>query len=96
MVNSKALSGRILGVALLNEIYEGYEKLPAGVEHFAVTEEYEQYLILLEPVINHVWRIMDAYQGSATFPLNISEEEFYEARLSYIERKLDFRLSNTG
>ncbi|MBD5540639.1 MAG: ABC transporter permease subunit [Lachnospiraceae bacterium] len=87
MVNSRALSGRILGEILLNEIHEGYEKLPAGVEQFTVTEEYEQYLIPLEPVINYIWKIMDAYQGSVViFPMDISEEELYEARLSYIRK----------
>lgn len=85
MADSRALSGRILGNVLLNEIHEAYEKLPAGVEQFTLTEEYKKYLIPLEPVINYVWDVMDAYQGSVMFPLNISEEELYEARLSCVE-----------
>lgn len=85
MTNSRALSGRILGSVLLNEIHEAYEKLPAGVEQFTLTEEYEKYLIPLEPVINYVWDIMDAYQGSVMFPLDISEEELYEARRFCVE-----------
>lgn len=32
MESSRALSGRILGNELLNQIAEGYEKLPKGVE----------------------------------------------------------------
>lgn len=85
MTNSRALSGRILGSVLLNEIHEAYEKQPAGVEQFTLTEEYEKYLIPLEPVINYVWDIMDAYQGSVMFPLDISEEELYEARRFCVE-----------
>lgn len=87
MINSRALSGRILGNALLNEIHEAYEKLPAGVEQFTLTEEYERYLIPLKPVINYVWDIMDAYQGSVMFPLDVSEEELYEARLFCVEER---------
>lgn len=87
MVNSRALSGRILGEVLLNEICEGYEKLPKDVEQFTHTEEYEKYLIPLKPVINYVWDIMDAYQGSVIFPMNIREEELYEARLSVVRKK---------
>ena len=88
MTNSRALSGRILGNVLLNEIHEAYEKQPVGVEQFTLTEEYEKYLIPLEPVINYVWDIMDAYQGSARlFPLDISEEELYEARLFCVEER---------
>lgn len=85
MTNSRALSGRSLGSALLAEIHEAYEKLPAGVEQFTLTEEYEKYLIPLEPAVDYVWDIMDAYQGSVIFPLDINEEELYEARRFCVE-----------
>ena len=51
MTNSRALSGRILGNVLLNEIHEAYEKQPVGVEQFTLTEEYEKYLIPLEEMM---------------------------------------------
>lgn len=81
MTDSRALSGRALGDALLNEIDGAYEKLPSVDGQFTLTEEYGQYVQPFEPVINYVWNIMASYEGNVKFPMNVGEEELYEARL---------------
>ncbi|MBD5476770.1 MAG: hypothetical protein HDR17_12465 [Lachnospiraceae bacterium] len=80
---SRALSGRVVGQELLEEVMEVYSKIPITEGRYSVTEEYQQYARPYSEIFNLVWdwkRSNPLYDG-----WNVDEQDLYDARESWQE-----------
>ena len=79
----RALSGRVVGQELLEEVMEAYSKIPITEGRYSVTEEYQQYARPYSEIFNLVWdwkRSNPLYDG-----WNADEQDLYDARASWQE-----------
>ena len=79
----RALSGRVVGQELLEEMMEAYSKIPITEGRYSITEEYQQYARPYSEIFNLVWdwrRSNPLYDG-----WNADEQDLYDARASWQE-----------
>ena len=50
----RALDGRAIDTQLLNEMIDGYRKIPAGLDKYILSEEYQTYARPYSPIFNYV------------------------------------------
>lgn len=51
---AKALDGRAIDTKLLNEMIDGYRKIPAGLDKYILSDEYQMYARPYSPIFNYV------------------------------------------
>lgn len=80
---SRALSGRVVGQELLEEMTTAYGKIPAEAERYTETEEYQEYARPYSEVFQLVWRWTQSnpfYDG-----WQADEQALYDARTGWQE-----------
>lgn len=80
---SRALSGRVIGQGLLEEMTTAYGKIPAETERYTETEEYQQYARPYSEIFQLVWRWTQSnpfYDG-----WQADEQGLYDARKEWQE-----------
>ncbi len=80
----KALSGRKLDQELFEEMAEGYRKIPANVEMYTTTEEYQTYARPYSPVFNFL-RSSTGMKVQDIMNWKADEGEVYSKRLKGLE-----------
>ena len=80
---SRALSGRVVGQELLEEVMEAYGKIPITEGRYSVTEEYQKYARPYSEIFNLIWdwRRSNPWYDS----WNADEQDLYDARTSWQE-----------
>lgn len=78
------LSGRVIGQALLQEMADGYGRIPFEAERYTLTEEYQTYARPYSDIFNLVrsWTNLSASQAMSWEP---DEGALYAARLQKLE-----------
>jgi len=80
----QALDGRVIDQSLLEEMKEGYDKLPAGVEKYSLTEEYNIYARPYSAIFNWVKNMTGMYTAEA-LTWTADEADMYARHENYLE-----------
>lgn len=89
------LSGRVIGQELLQEMADGYGRIPPEADRYTLTEEYQTYARPYSDIFNIVrsWTNLSASQAMEWDP---DEEALYAARIQELEDNWQsLRLSDT-
>lgn len=79
----RALSGRVIGQELLEEMMEAYGKIPITEGRYIVTEEYQKYARPYSDIFNLVW---DLKRGNPLYDgWNADEQDLYDSRARWQE-----------
>jgi len=81
----KALSGRSIDQALLQETIDGYSHIPANALRYSLTEEYETYARPYSEIF-HLIRTWTGMDLTSIQNWEADETDLYEARAQYLER----------
>lgn len=82
----RALSGRALDQTLMEEVSEGYGKIPPAAERYSLTEEYQRYARPYSSVF-HIIRWMTGMTVSETMAWEMDYEEMYRKHAALLEEK---------
>lgn len=80
----QALDGRVIDQSLLEEMKAGYDKLPAGVEKYSLTEEYNIYARPYSAIFNWVKNMTGMYTAEA-LTWTADEADMYARHENYLE-----------
>lgn len=79
----RALSGRVVGQALLDETKAAYDKIPDSAERYTETEEYQKYARPYDGVFQLIWRW--TRQNPFYDGWSADEQDLYGARTQWQE-----------
>ena len=80
----QALDGRVIDQTLLEEMKAGYDKLPAGVEKYSLTEEYNIYARPYSAIFNWVKNMTGMYTAEA-LTWTADEADMYARHENYLK-----------
>ena len=80
----QALDGKIINQNLLEEMKAGYDKIPADVEKYSISEEYNTYARPYSAIFNLVKNITGMYTAEAREWI-ANEADMYVRRQNYLE-----------
>lgn len=82
---SRSLSSRPIDQSLLEETMDGYRKIPAGVDRYLLTEEYQTYARPYSPIFNIIRNCLTIVELEDVLAWEPEEQTLYRTRMENLE-----------